>query len=193
MAEQSQSNIAKNLHDIRTFRGFSMSKLAQYSGVSKAMISKIERGDGGASAETLGRLAEALDVGISDLMASAEPKEIFLQKRAEQVMLEDKANGFVRRALSPVFPNRGIDVVHNELQPGGRTGVFLPHKRGVHEYIVVLKGTLTAEIENKRIVVEEGDCLFFDAHVEHQLINESRAPVIWVLVIDGSKYARSIF
>ncbi|OMH33797.1 XRE family transcriptional regulator [Motiliproteus sp. MSK22-1] len=192
MAADKKNHIAENLRALRTFKKYSMMTLAKYSGVSKAMISKIERGDGGVSAEVLGKLAEALDVGISDLMASCEPSAVLLQSFDTQAVFDDQKIGFTRRALSPVFPNRGIDIVHNILQPGGKTGVFPAHKRGIHEYLVVLEGTLVAELGDKVVTVDKGDCLFFDAHVEHQLINEASTPVIWILVVDASKYARSI-
>ena len=121
MAQQSAEDIGKNLRAIRQLRGLSMSALAAASSVSKAMISKIERGDGGVSATTLGKLAEALEVGISDLLSKDDINSIIYLPADAQPVLHDSARGFVRRALSPIFPGRGVDVVHNELGPGGRT------------------------------------------------------------------------
>ncbi len=193
MTAETKNHIAENLHALRTQKKYSMATLAKYSGVSKAMISKIERGEGGVSAEILGKLAEALDVGISDLMSRSEPSAIVLQTPESQAVFDDPKRGFLRRALSPVFPNRGIDIVHNQLKPGGKTGVFPAHKRGIHEYLVVLEGTLVAELGETRLTVNKGDCLFFDAHVDHQLINKGSTTVSWILVVDATKYARSIF
>jgi transcriptional regulator with XRE-family HTH domain len=192
MGQQSAEDIGKNLRTIRQLRGMSMSALAAASSVSKAMISKIERGDGGVSAATLGKLAEALEVGISDLLSKAEPKQVIYSPLDTQPVLHDRKRKFVRRALSPIFPGRGIDVVHNELGPGGQTGPFPPHKKGVHEYIVVLSGTLSVHLNEQKITMKHGDSLFFDADCTHEMVNDTKEPVSWLLVIDGTKYVKSI-
>ncbi len=192
MAQQSAEDIGKNLRAIRQLRGLSMSALAAASSVSKAMISKIERGDGGVSASTLGKLAEALEVGISDLLAKDEVNSIVYSPMESQPVLHDSKRKFIRRALSPIFPGRGIDVVHNELGPGGRTGAFPPHKKGVHEYIVALSGTLTVHLNERQITMNAGDSLFFDADCTHEMANDTQEPVSWLLVIDGTKYVKAI-
>ena len=192
MARQSAEDIGKNLRAIRQLRGLSMSALAKASSVSKAMISKIERGDGGVSASTLGRLAEALEVGISDLLSQDELKSIVYSPLESQPVLHDRERKFIRRALSPIFPGRGIDVVHNELGPGGRTEPFPPHKKGIHEYIVALSGELTIHLNEHKITMSAGDSLFFDADCTHEMANETNETVSWLLVIDGTKYVKSI-
>ncbi|WP_372026788.1 XRE family transcriptional regulator [Tistrella mobilis] len=192
MAQQSAEDIGKNLRAIRQLRGLSMSALAAASSVSKAMISKIERGDGGVSATTLGKLAEALEVGISDLLSKDDINSIIYLPADAQPVLHDSARGFVRRALSPIFPGRGVDVVHNELGPGGRTGPFLPHKKGIHEYIFVLAGQLSVHLNDRKITMKTGDSLFFDADCTHEMANDTTEAVSWLLVIDGTKYVKSI-
>jgi mannose-6-phosphate isomerase-like protein (cupin superfamily) len=124
------------------------------------------------------------------LLSKPAPGDVVLLKPVDQAVFIDAERGFTRRALSPAFPNRGIDVVQNTLEPGGCSGVFPAHKRGVHEYLVVLESTLIVELGEKRLTVETGDCLFFDAHVEHQLRNETARPVSWILVIDATRYVR---
>lgn len=192
MAQQSAESIGKNLRAIRQLRGLSMSTLAAASSVSKAMISKIERGDGGVSASTLGKLAEALEVGISDLLSKDEINSIVYSPLDSQPVLHDSERKFLRRALSPIFPGRGIDVVHNELGPGGSTGVYPPHKKGVHEYIVVLSGSLTIRLNERKITMSVGDSLFFDADCAHEMANDTNKTVSWLLVIDGTKYVKTI-
>ena len=192
MAQQSAEDIGKNLRAIRQLRGLSMSALAAASSVSKAMISKIERGDGGVSATTLGKLAEALEVGISDLLSKDEINSIIYLPADAQPVLHDSARQFVRRALSPIFPGRGVDVVHNELGPGGRTGPFSPHKKGIHEYIFILSGVLSVHLNDREIIMKAGDSLFFDADCTHEMVNDTTEAVSWLLVIDGTKYVKSI-
>lgn len=185
-ADQLARSIADNLRKLRSQQKLSMADLAAKSSVSKAMISKIERQDGGVSTEILARLSEALGVRINDLLAEDHPKDVFLHKYQDQPQINDPDHGFTRRALSPVFPNRGLDFVYNSLAPHHKTPVFPAHKSGVHEYIHVLQGCLTARLDEEIFLVSAGDCLFFDAHRAHQFINETETEVIWYLIIDNS-------
>lgn len=184
---ESTSAIAKRLADLRTARHLSLGDLAERSGVSKSMISKIERGQTNPSAAVLGRLAEALGVGISDLIGAHDQHEIIVLRKGEQLAFREEQSGFVRRAVSPVFPNRGIDVVFNTLPPGASTGLFGGHRRGVEEYIAVVKGRIRAHLGDRSFDLDAGDSLYFQADVDHRFDNLARGESAWFLVIDSSR------
>ena len=171
----------------RKTQGLSLEQLAAVSGVSRSMISKIERAEAVPSTTVLSRLAEALDVTFSRLMAPAEEREVLLIPGARQPVLKDEASGFLRRCISPVLPGRGIDWVLNTLPPGAATGEFVAHRRGVSEYIFVLKGRLRAVIGRRTILVEEGDSLYFEADTGHAFTNLGAEPCQYFLVIDASR------
>jgi mannose-6-phosphate isomerase-like protein (cupin superfamily) len=101
-------------------------------------------------------------------------------------VLRDEASGFQRRCLSPVLPGRGIDWVLNILPPKATTGEFVAHRRGVSEYIYVLKGKLSTSIGQRTIVVAEGDSLYFEADAGHSFTNVGPGPCEYFLVIDSS-------
>ena len=171
----------------RKQRDLSLEALAALSGVSRSMISKIERGEAVPSTAVLSRLAEALGVTFSRLMAPETEREILLIPAARQPVLRDEASGFLRRCISPVLPGRGIDWVLNTLPPKANTGEFVAHRRGVSEYIYVLKGRLQAVIGDRILVANEGDSLYFEADAGHAFTNIGSGPCEYFLVIDASR------
>ena len=185
---QSQLDIlAEEVRSQRRHRDLSLESLALLSGVSRSMISKIERAEVTPSTTVLSRLAEALGVTFSRLMAPATEREVLHIPAARQPVLRDESSGFLRRCLSPVLPGRGIDWVLNTLPPGAETGEFVAHRRGVSEYIYVLKGKLRAAVGDKIILLNIGDSLYFEADAGHSFTNIAPEPCEYFLVIDSSR------
>lgn len=184
---QQISVLAKELRRHRKARDLSLEQLAALSGVSKSMISKIERKESVPSTVILSKLAEALGVTFSRLMAPPIEREILLIPAARQPVLRDEVSGFTRRCLSPVLPGRGIDWVLNTLPPGGTTGEFVGHRRGVEEYIYVLKGRLVARVGERSMTLETGDSLYFEADAGHAFTNVGSGACEYFLVIDSAR------
>jgi transcriptional regulator with XRE-family HTH domain len=176
--------------EIRHFRKksqFSLEKLAEVSGVSRSMISKIERCETVPSTVILSKLAEALGVTFSQLMSPAVDREVIHIPAARQPILRDDQSGFLRRCLSPVLPGRGVDWVLNTLPANIGTGQFVAHRRGVEEYIFVLRGKLRAVIGDEQVVMNEGDSLYFQADVDHAFTNVGKGECQYFLIIDTAK------
>lgn len=172
---------------LRKSRGQTLEQLATHAAVSKSMISKIERGQVSPSAAILGRLAEALEVGISDLLGAREASEVILIRAADQPVIRDDESGFERRCISPIFPARGVEIVFNTLPKGASTGIFVAHRHGVEEHIHVAKGRIRATLGDHEHILEAGDSLYFQAHVEHRFDNLADGESTWHLIIDSSK------
>lgn len=178
--------LAAELRERRRIQGLSLEALSARSGVSRSMISKVERGEAVPSTVVLSRLAEALGATFAQLMMPAPEREILVIPRAHQPVLRDAETGFTRRVLSPVLPGRGVDFVLNTLPPGAGTGSFAPHRRGVEEYIYILSGRLEARVGEHAAVLDAGDSLFFDASVAHAFRNAGDDPCEYLLVIDSN-------
>src|ERR1700754_4898202 len=100
-------------------RGWSLPDLAERSGVSKAMISKIERGEASPTATLLGRLSGAFGQQLSTLLTLAEQSSDRLLRAEDQPVWTDPETGYVRRRLSP--PNGGIlELLRIDLPPNAR-------------------------------------------------------------------------
>ena len=182
--------IGRELHASRRKRQLSLEQLAELSGVSRSMISKVERGEAVPSTTVLAKLAEALGLTFSQLMSHPVEREILVIKADRQPVLRDEASGLVRRCLSPVLPGRGIDWVINTLPPRGIAGDFGAHRHGVEEYIFVQTGRLKAVIGTEVVTLEAGDSLYFQADANHAFTNIGRGECVYFLVIDSSRLRR---
>lgn len=179
--------LADEIRHFRKKNDFSLEMLAEASGVSRSMISKIERCEAVPSTAVLSKLAEALGVTFSQLMAPAIEREVLHIPAERQPILRDEESGFLRRCISPVLPGRGIDWVLNTLPPGAETGNFVAHRRGVEEYIYVLRGKMRVKIGDQRVTLNQGDSLYFQADADHSFLNLGKTQCEYFLVIDTSK------
>ncbi len=184
---QDVSGLGDRVREARKARGNSLDALARLSGVSKSMISKIERGEATPSTAILARVAEALGVTFSELMASEQDREVIFLPLESQPILQDPASGLTRRCLAPILPARGVDWVLNILPPGSSTGEFVAHRRGVEEYIHVIQGRLRAILGGETYELNEGDAIYFQAHIRHEFVNFGIGPCKYYLIINSQK------
>jgi transcriptional regulator with XRE-family HTH domain len=110
--------LAARLKAEREARGWSIAALAERSGVSKAMISKVERGEASPTAALLGRLSGAFGLTVSTLLARAEAVGGGVMRSADQTPWRDPETGLIRRTLTP--PGADPELVLAELPPGAR-------------------------------------------------------------------------
>lgn len=187
--EQEHSNadahLATNLRQLRQERGLTLDALALRSGVSRAMISKIERGTAVPTATVLGKLAFGLEVGLSRLVGEQRTRAPVFLTPATQAIFRDPDTGFERRSLSPLFSDRFVDFAINTL-PAGAAAVFPPHPPGIEEYLFVRTGVLIVIVDGEQFQVRAGASLFYPGHVAHEFRNETNEPVEFFIVVDGT-------
>src|ERR1700751_4698991 len=95
------ASIAEAVQAARVARGLSANALAERSGVSRAMIAKIERGEAQPTAALLGRLSAALGLTLSELFARTEGQTPRLARFEDQTVWVDPQTGYRRRSVSP--------------------------------------------------------------------------------------------
>ncbi len=117
MLDQLSASLAATVQAARVAQDLSVNALAERSGVSRAMIGKIERGEAQPTAVLLGRLSGALGMTLSELVARAENTGELLRRAADQPVWTDPATGYRRRAVSPVTDGP-LELVEVELPPG---------------------------------------------------------------------------
>ena len=159
--DDSEARLAARLRTEREGRGWSIADLATWSGVSRAMISKIERGEASPTAALLGRLSAAFGLTMSQLFARIEGGGGRVLRAAEQPAWRDPATGFVRRSLSPP-EGAPVELVWGEMPPGA--GVAYPsesYRFLLDQQIVVLDGRLTVLLGHETHVLGPGDCIRF--------------------------------
>jgi transcriptional regulator with XRE-family HTH domain len=185
VAAVSSGRLGGRVKELRRGRGLTLDELADLSGVSRAMISKLERGEKNPTLVVAAKLAEGLGVTLSRLAGMEERREVVLVPRERRMVMRDPETGFERQLLSPNFVGRGVEFIRNEIPEGSTSGAFPPHRRGVEEHIVVERGTLRATIGGEEYLLGEGDALYFEADVPHHFDNAGEGECSYYLVISS--------
>jgi transcriptional regulator with XRE-family HTH domain len=155
--------IAGQVRRLRLAADLSLDALAAKTGVSRSMLSLIERAESSPTAVILERLAVGLNVTMATLFqANAEDDAPFdpIQRRDGQPVWRDPETGYVRRNLSPPHVPQPLQLVEIEFPPNTRV-VFESHGRDVviHHQFVVLQGSIDITYESQCHRLKVGDCL----------------------------------
>ncbi|MEV8374389.1 helix-turn-helix domain-containing protein [Kribbella sp. NPDC056861] len=175
MNDPLSASLAATLQSARLGRDLSVNALADRSGVSRAMIGKIERGEAQPTAVLLGRLSGALGLTLSELVARAEGGTgDLLRRAADQPTWTDPATGYQRRAISPATDGP-LELVEVELPAGA--AVSYPADAYIFKYqqIWVLEGELRFREGEVVHELRAGDCLQLGAPVDCTFVNPTEA------------------
>lgn len=155
-----ETQLAVRLRGLRSEAGLTLEALAAQSGVSRSMISLIERGESSPTANVLDRLAAALGVTLASLFdQNAKAEASPLARRADQSSWTDPETGYTRRNLSPPgFPS-AVELVEVILPVDARVAYDSARTAIVHQQIWVLDGILELRIEDRVHRLAAGDCL----------------------------------
>jgi transcriptional regulator with XRE-family HTH domain len=177
--------IAKRLHELRATKGLSLDALAGKSGVSRSMISLIERGESSPTAAVLDKLAGALDVALASLfetpVTTAKAPSGPVVRRDDQPEWQDPASGYIRRILSPPGMPQPMQLVEVHFPSGGRVAFENGARdKRVHQQVWVLEGTIDITVGTERHRLREGDCLAM-GHLATMFHNPTRKPARYVV------------
>lgn len=181
--------ISHRVRSLRKAGGYSLDQLAQTSGVSRSMISLIERHETSPTATVLNKLASALGVPLAALFSqdpgSAEAQP--LVRRAQQQVWTDPESGYVRRHLSPSGELSPIELVE-VLFPPGKTVAFENATPGAiaHQQVWVLEGEMDVRVDGQSWHLESGDCLAMEVGPHIVFRNNSRAPARYLVALSAA-------
>ncbi|MEK8028870.1 helix-turn-helix domain-containing protein [Pseudaquabacterium rugosum] len=157
-----EDQIARRIHGLRRTRGLTLEQLAAASGVSRSMISLIERAETSPTATVLDKLADALGVPLPSLFAvpddDGEPTP--LATRAQQAEWTDPATGYVRRQVSPASADPALELVEIQFPPGQRVSFESPQRPvRVQQLVWMLDGEMEIALDGRIWRLRAGDCL----------------------------------
>lgn len=153
--------LAKHIRALRKLRGYSLETLAELSGVSRSMISVIERAETSATATVLNKLADALGVSLASLFSEqTEEAASPLARHDIQSVWQDPSSGYLRRQLSPPGYGTPIELAEVIFMPG-QSVTFENAMRSIvtHQQIWMLAGEMHITVEGQCWQLKEGDCL----------------------------------
>jgi transcriptional regulator with XRE-family HTH domain len=176
--------IGKRLRGIRAERGLTLQQIAAASGLTRAFISQLERGETSASVSSLYRICGALGVELQDLF---EPPQSSLVRASERRASFLGGTGVVDYLLTPESERRA-ELIETHLEPGGTADEELFTRPGDLVIAHVRHGKLEVRLDAELITLGEGDTLTFDPTVPHTWCNPSkraRAVVLFVNLPGG--------
>jgi transcriptional regulator with XRE-family HTH domain len=178
------ARIAARVRQLRAERGVSLEALADACGVSRSMISLIERGESSPTAVVLEKLATGLGVPLAALFdPPASPAEP-VSRRKDQAEWRDPASGYVRRNISPAGFASPIHLVEVTFPPGARVAYETAARPGVtHQQIWVLQGALEITLGRARHQLESGDCLAMVLDQPITFRNRTGKPARYAVII----------
>lgn len=186
-------HIAHRVRDLRGARRLSLEALASASGVSRSMISLIERGESSPTAVVLDKLASALGVTLASVFDPADrtdPDRAPIARHADQPIWQDPGSGYIRRAVSP--PGQPAQIVEVQFPPGGRVAFETAGgSPPPHQQIWIVEGRMVITVGEQQHLLREGDCLAMRLEGPTMFHNPTEQPARYVVVVvAGTEDAR---
>jgi transcriptional regulator with XRE-family HTH domain len=174
--------VGANLRRLRTRRGLSLERLAQISGVSRAMLGQIELGQSAPTINVLWKIARALEVTFSALISARTQSGALVLRSAESKILTSKDRSFSSRALFPFDEPRRVEFYELRLA-GGSVEDADAHPPGTTENLVVTAGTVEIDVAGDTHRLDTGDSILFEADTPHAYRNPGKGEAVMYLVM----------
>jgi transcriptional regulator with XRE-family HTH domain len=175
-------HLASQVRALRKQRGWSLERLGRASGVSRSMLSEIERNDANPTVAVALAIASALGVTLDDLATPPEgrsPLQIVPFDDPHMVYRSDEHCQI--RTLSPLTADRTIEFYEITLRPDGELR-SAPHFAGTRELLNVLRGRVRVESAGYSATLRAHDSVAYPADVDHAIVNVGRSEAVVYLI-----------
>lgn len=179
--------IGERIRQLRSEQQLSLEQLSALTGISRSMLSEIERDAKSPTLRTLTQLASGLEVNLGALLGEGAAEPIIVYKEAERSVEQDAATGVDYQLLAPDWRTEGTGIILVRLPQGGSTGTLSPHPLNTRELIYVLRGNAQAFIDGVEVRLETGDSVSFTAKESHELRAVGDAGCEFLVVTKGPR------
>src|SRR4051812_31015406 len=182
-----QLQIGPRVRALREAMDLSLRDLAERSGVSAPMLSQVERGETSPTLVVASRIANGLELRLSQLLRLDEADSVSIVRRPERRRGGGTA-GHQFEILTPPLPGQRAELSRHELAPGAATGGEgdppMPEP-GSREIAVGERRTLTPHIDRAGHPLHEGDTVTFDADLAHRFENPGPGDAVLLAVVSA--------
>ncbi len=178
----SEAALAGRIAQERAQRGWSLADVAERSGVSRSMLSKIERQEASPTATVLLRIASAFGVTLAELLTEPAAASLRLARAADQPIWTDPSSGYRRRQvfLSSTLP---LELVEVDLPAGAFVAAPASAYALIRQVLWVLEGAVTIIEGDQRTALQSGDRLEFGPPADVVFQNETDAPCRYLVAV----------
>jgi transcriptional regulator with XRE-family HTH domain len=177
MARMDLFPLAQKIRTLRAARHLTLEQVAARSGITKSVLSKVENFRVTPSLPTIAKLAEVLGVTIAELFEGLQAQaslSILRRKDRLEVKRDRPGSKIVYYSLAQRNVNKTMEPFLLVVPPGEARKKALTHES--EEFLMVLRGSVRLEHEQKTYRLNVGDCAYFDGRVPHTLINLRKTP-----------------
>jgi transcriptional regulator with XRE-family HTH domain len=158
-----------------------LEEIAARTGVSRAMISRIERGEVHASAVVLDKLCAGLGMSLSALFARDAGSPLL--RRADQPVWQDPRSGYIRREVAPAGTGSPVGIVEVDFPAGAEVSFDRSRYRVIEQHVWVLKGEIEIELAGAVYSLRTGDCLHMRLTEGNTFRNISGKPARYAVIL----------
>ena len=177
------SQMSRRVKQMRKDRGWSLDRLSTTCGVSRSMLSQIERGEANPTLAVTMRIALAFGVSLGDLVETPSATSTIDLIRAEDRQYHYRADRDCSiRTLSPLHLEKDVEFYEVRLQTGKQLRSSA-HFQGTREFLTVEKGRIRIESADDFEDLNRGDSANYRADVEHAIVNKGRGEAVLFLVV----------
>ena len=183
--------LARNLRRLRRERRLTLDQLARRAGISRSMLIQIEQQRVNPTLATLVRLAQALDVGLAELVELGRRRRVRVVPRADVVELWSSPGGSSGRLLVGSDQLDRIELWDWRLEPGD-VHEAEAHAPGTAEIVHVLDGELALEVDGETHAVAAGESVVFSADADHSYRAAGTRALRLVMVVITPPAAKAV-
>ncbi len=183
VADGLNRHLGARVKALRAERDWSLEALAQASGVSRSMLSEIEREQANPTLAVTLRIARAFGLSLGELIeAPGATPAVTVIRAGDRAYLYRSDQDVEIRTLSPLNLEKDVELYQVELRPGGALR-SAPHFEGTREFLSVQKGQVRVESAGDVELLSAGDSATYRADVPHAIVNAGKAQAVVFLVV----------
>jgi transcriptional regulator with XRE-family HTH domain len=182
-ADAISRHLGGRLKHLRSARGWSLEALANASGVSRSMLSQIEREQANPTLAVTLRIARAFGLTLGELLEMPGAASAVTVIRADDHTYHYRSDKDCRiRTLSPLNLEKDVEFYEVRLQTGGALRSS-PHFEGTREFLTIQKGRIRIESGADAEELNPGDAASYRADVPHAIINAGKTEAVVFLIV----------
>lgn len=180
--------IGSKVRALRVKKKLGLVQLGEHTGLSPALLSKIERGQLFPTLPTLLRIAMVFGVGLDHFFIESEERSlVVVNRKKDRLRLPNRPGeeppSYFFESLDFAMTDRKIDIYYAEFPEYSQPSA--PHEHAGTEFLYVLQGRLIVRVDGKDVVLDEGDAVHFDSSAAHsyRLDHQHQGPSSAMVVV----------
>lgn len=183
MSQNTEKLVGLRIKELRNAQHLTLRMLSEQCDLSANAISQIERGESSATIASLGKIASALQVSITDLFHKKHHQNIFHLKNGQG--LGKNGENFTIQSLGFGLQNNKIEPFHIVLYPNtGLTEELMSHPG--QEFVYCLSGEIIFIVNEQEFILQKGDSLLFDSALFHEYRNTTEQNAELLLITQSN-------